>query len=66
MGEAGLEGAYHMNPNVSLRAGLQLLWIQSIAVATDQIDFDFVSQPSVDLAGNIFYMGASVGLEVIW
>ena len=65
-GEAGLSGAYHFNPNVSLRGGLELLWIQSVAVAPEQISFNFAAPPTVDLSGNVFYMGASVGLEVIW
>ncbi|MCE9554016.1 MAG: BBP7 family outer membrane beta-barrel protein [Planctomycetes bacterium] len=65
-GEAGLSGAYHFNPNVSLRGGLELLWIQSVAVAPEQISFNFAAPPEVDLSGNVFYMGASVGLEVIW
>jgi len=65
-GEAGLNGAYFLNPNVSLRGGLQMMWIQSVAVATEQISFDFAAPPTVDFAGNIFYMGASVGLEVVW
>lgn len=65
-GEAGLSGEYFFNPNVSLRGGLQMLWIQAAAVATEQINFDFANPPTVNFAGNIFYMGASVGLNVVW
>lgn len=66
-GEAGFSGTYHFNSNISLRGGLEMLWIQSVAVAPEQINYNLPPAPAtVDLSGNVFFLGASVGLEVVW
>ncbi|MCE9547435.1 MAG: BBP7 family outer membrane beta-barrel protein [Planctomycetia bacterium] len=65
-GEAGFDAAYHINPHMSLRAGGEILWIQSVAVATEQLNFNFTAPQVVNLSGNSFFMGATVGMEFVW
>lgn len=65
IGEIGLTGLYKLDRGWAIRGGYQLLWIEGVALASDQIA---VSDPNagtatVDTSGSPFYHGAFVGLE---
>jgi hypothetical protein len=65
VGEIGLTGLYKLDRGWAIRGGYQLLWIEGVALASDQIA---VSDPdagtaSVNTGGSPFYHGAFVGLE---
>lgn len=65
VGEIGLTGLYQLDRGWAIRGGYQLLWIEGVALASDQIA---VSDPgvgtaTVDTSGSPFYHGAFVGLE---
>lgn len=65
IGEFRLIGRYHLRPNVSLRAGWQMLYITSVALAPDQ--FTFSPDPGrFPYTGDPFYNGGIFGLETYW
>lgn len=65
VGEFGLQGKFHVLPNVSVRAGYDLMFISSVAQAPNQAtfitDFSFLNT-----SGGSFYHGASFGAEWYW
>jgi hypothetical protein len=65
MGEAHVLGRYHLTPACSLRAGLDFMVLDSLALAPRQIDFiDVFSK--VETGGNPYYLGGSLGFEAYW
>jgi hypothetical protein len=66
LGEVGLYGVYRLTDNVSLRAGYQIMWIQGVALATDQMAVtDFVAEDGIDVGGGLFYHGGMAGVEFV-
>jgi hypothetical protein len=65
-GEAQLLAKWHLRPNVSLRAGLEILFIDSIAIAPHQVNFIPGGYPQIAASGDSVYMGTSFGLESYW
>lgn len=64
VGELGFVGAYRITDSLSLRSTYQLMWVEGVALASDQVA---VSNPllgtaTVDTDGT-FYQGFFVGLE---
>ncbi len=68
VGELNLTGIYQLTDCWGLRAGYNLLWIEGLALAPDQIDFTNIPTSGTALvAGNgAFYHGVNVGLEGRW
>jgi hypothetical protein len=65
IGEFGLQSRFQVSPNVSIRAGYEMLLITSQALAPHQATF--VTDTSfLDTTGQLFYHGASFGLEWYW
>lgn len=72
IGEFQVLGKWHLRPNMSIRAGFEVLYVDSIALAPHQVNF--VRQPIDGLGntgytpiagdGDIFCMGSSLGIEV--
>jgi hypothetical protein len=66
LGELGFTAQYQVTCRLSVRASYQLMWLEGVAVASDQIA---VSDPvngiaTVDTGGSLFYHGAFIGLQV--
>ncbi len=64
--EGALTGKLHLRPNFSLRAGLEILFITSVAHASEQINFVPVSTSQIVAAGDSTFMGATIGFEGYW
>jgi hypothetical protein len=65
IGEFKLQGRYHILPNVSLRAGYEMLLITSAALAPHQATF--TSNTSyLNTTADPFYHGASFGCDFYW
>jgi len=65
MGEAHVLARYHVTQNFSVRAGLDVLVLDSLALAPRQINF--ISDTSlIETSGNPWYMGGSLGFECYW
>jgi len=65
IGEAEILGRYHVTPNCSLRAGLEFMVIDSLALAPRQINF--INESTwIETGGNPWYMGGLLGFECYW
>ncbi len=64
LGELGLTGVFDLTDRLSLRGGYNLMWIESVALASDQIPAtNFTTFTGIDSSGGVFYHGAIVSLE---
>ena len=69
VGEINLSGIFRLTDIWSVKAGYNVLWIEDLALAPDQLDFNFAATPSgnqLHTGGGLFYHGANVGLEARW
>lgn len=69
VGEINLAVIYRLTDVWGMRAGYNLLWIEGVALAPDQLDFAFFTDPSgngLNNSGGLFLHGLSVGLEARW
>lgn len=63
--EGGVSGKWHLAPNFSLRSGLDIMYVSSVALAAEQLNFAPVSS-AINDRGSATYMGGSVGFEAYW
>ena len=66
LGEVNLMGAYQLRPNIALRASLDLMWVNAVALAPEQINFAVRNPTDIVTGGSLFYQGGSFGLEMTW
>jgi hypothetical protein len=68
VGEIDLLATYPVCNHVALQGGYQLLWIDGVALATDQAvnATANVSGAGIDTNGSLFYHGATAALVVTW
>ena len=66
--DANLSLTYFLNRVWSARIGYNVLWLQGVALAPDQLDFTDTptSGGGIDNEGAVFLHGANVGLEARW
>jgi hypothetical protein len=67
VGDLGLAAMVRLISHIVLRGGHQLLWIDGVALASDQ--FAATATPDafvVTTSGGVFYRGTLCGLEVTW
>jgi hypothetical protein len=65
VGETGLMGICHLTEDLAVRAGYQVLWIDGVALAPDQMAVsDLVARTATVETSSLFYHGAFVGLEI--
>jgi hypothetical protein len=65
VGEFGLTGTYRLTKNWGLRTTYEMLWVDGVARAPDQIAASnpIIGAGSVNPYGSVFYYGGFVGLE---
>ena len=69
VGEINLSGIYRLTDVWSAKAGYNAILIENLALAPDQLDFDFAASPSGTVLhrdGGLLLHGANVGLEARW
>jgi hypothetical protein len=69
IGDTNLSALYRLTEVWNLRAGYNLIWIEGLALAPDQLDFDFASATGgsqLHSGGGIFLHGVNVGVEARW
>lgn len=67
IGELGFNGTLHITETLFCRAGYNLIWVDGVARATDQLDFTNTALSSTALhTGSAFFHGVNVGLEARW
>jgi hypothetical protein len=63
VGECEVLGKWHLRPNLSLRAGMQILYVSSVALAPHQVNFIPEGYDPIADAGDVFCVGSSFGIE---
>jgi hypothetical protein len=69
VGEINISALCRLTDVWNLRAGYNAMWIEGLALAPDQLDFNFATAPSgnqLHNGGGMFLHGANVGLEARW
>jgi hypothetical protein len=61
-GEVGVNVSYQLTLHWAVRAGYEVMWLQSVALAPDQFLQGTVA-PSVDTSGGLLYHGGFAGAE---
>ena len=69
IGEGNLTGRYRLTNVWNIRAGYNVIWIEGLALAPDQLDFNLAAAQGgrrLDNDGGLFLHGVNVGLEARW
>ncbi|MGO9112419.1 MAG: BBP7 family outer membrane beta-barrel protein [Thermoguttaceae bacterium] len=69
VGEINLSAIFRLTNVWSVKAGYNVIWIEGLALAPDQLDFNFATSPSgnqLTNTGGMFLYGTNVGLEARW
>ncbi len=69
VGGGNLSGLYSLTKALNLRAGYNTIWIEGLALAPDQLDFNLAAAQAgsrINNNGGMFLHGANVGLEARW
>jgi hypothetical protein len=68
VGDIGLNASYYICKNWCVMAGYNVMWVDGVALAPDQLDF--TNNPDsgrrLDRNGSVLYQGAHVGLGCHW
>ena len=69
VGQANVSGLYALTNVWNLRAGYNIIWIEGLALAPNQLNYNFAAAQSgsqLNNNGGIFLHGVNVGLEARW
>lgn len=68
VGEIDVMATYAITNHISLQGGYQMLWIDRLALATDQAAAATLdhTQDGLTTTGDIFAYGATAGIEITW
>jgi hypothetical protein len=68
IGELGLFCSYQFSPRLALTAGYQVIWVDGLALAPEQLDFNTRPESGSALRhnGGLLFDGARVGLRVLF
>jgi hypothetical protein len=68
VGDINALALYKISDHISLQGGYQLLWIQGVAVAGDQLAVmhQSTTKDGINSAGGAFFHGATAGLSFTW
>jgi hypothetical protein len=68
VGDVNLTGTYELTRHVGLYGGYQLLWVDGVALGSEQLATSTAvsSQTVINTSGDVFYHGATTGLEIVW
>jgi hypothetical protein len=67
LGDIAFLARYRFNDNVSFNSGYQLLWLDGVALASEQIfATNVINGSGIDADGFVFYHGALISMDVIW
>lgn len=66
VGQLGVFGRYRLLPYLSLAVGYDFMWINGLALAPEQLNFDTDRTLPLNTHGHLFFQGARLGAEMIW
>jgi hypothetical protein len=62
VGEINVTASYQLSERLALRAGYELLWLDGVALASN----NFLDSPNATANGTLFCHGATAGIEFAW
>ena len=62
-GEVGLTAIFQLTDHLSARLGYQAMWLDGVAIASDQVEYVDTSNAKPYMGGTLFYHGATAGFE---
>ena len=69
VGQGNVSGLYALTNVWNLRAGYNVIWVEGLALAPDQLNYNFATAGTgtqLNNNGGIFLHGVNVGLEARW
>ncbi len=68
VGEVDLKAAYKITRHLALTGGYQLLWIDGVTLSSENLAASTAasSQAVINTSGDVFYHGATAGLDITW
>lgn len=66
MGEVSIVASYRLLPRLRAFASYDLMWLDGVALAPEQVDFALKSPATVNDNGTVFFQGVSLGFDVVW
>ncbi len=68
VGDLNFSGVYQLSNVWGIRAGYNLMWIEGVALAPNQLDFTNTPTSGTQLStnGGVFLHGVNIGLEARW
>jgi hypothetical protein len=68
VGEIDVTGSYFVTEHMALRGGYQVLWLDGVALASNQLANATAasSQAGIDTSDKLFYSGAIASVEFFW
>jgi hypothetical protein len=67
VGDIQFSGSYWFTDHIALRSGYQLLWVDGVALASDQVNASSsLTGHGIKTNGDVFYHGALIGLDFTW
>ena len=66
LAELDLTASYQIHPHMALRASYNLLFLNGLALAAENLGLNVNSFPPLNLSGNALYQGLSLGFEMVW
>jgi hypothetical protein len=64
MGQAGAVATYAVTCHLSLRASVEAVWLEGVALAPEQVDLNGPGMSGIDTSGGLFYYGGGLGAEL--
>ncbi|MGQ9562244.1 MAG: hypothetical protein ACUVTH_01835 [Thermogutta sp.] len=66
MGEVTILASYRILPRMRAFASYDMMWLDGVALAPEQLDFSLQSPGVINDNGTVFFQGVSLGFDVVW
>jgi hypothetical protein len=66
IGEVGIAAEYKFKPNFTGRVSYDFSWATGLALAPEQLDWDYDQKSEINTNGTLFTHGLTMGLEWLW
>ncbi|WP_157731692.1 hypothetical protein [Thermogutta terrifontis] len=66
MGEVSIVANYRLWDRVRVFGAYDMMWLDGVALAPEQVDFTLLSPGRINDNGTVFFQGVSLGFDVVW
>jgi hypothetical protein len=64
--DVNLKASYQIRPNLALKVGYEFIWLQGMALAPQQLEFNTAAAPVLRTGNHYFLDGGNIGIEWVW